>query len=330
MLLTLYGCVKDKPVVNDDPGVIISGGSRVFVINEGNYTSNNSSVSLYDASTNAVVADHYKATNNEPAGDVMQSMSRLNGDYALVVNNSGKVIICDRDLKKKAVISGLHSPRYITSVSFSKAYVTELYANRIDVVDLNSNTLRSVIPCRGWTEGITVIFHHAFATGYTSGYTYVVNTVTDHIEDSVYTGKGSESVCVDRNDKVWVLASGDLSSRSRPRISRINPLNNTVEFYHEFDLTDAPFRMCTNTTRDTLYFINGDIFRWPLAATVPERIVDAAGRKFFGLGISPHHRLYVSDAIDYVQRSDVYVYDMHGNKTALFKAGINTNGFSFE
>lgn len=73
----------------------------MFVINEGNFGSGNASVSLFDPAKNEVVEDFYKTQNSAALGDVAQSMSRVNDNYYVVVNNSAKILVCDKDFKKR-------------------------------------------------------------------------------------------------------------------------------------------------------------------------------------------------------------------------------------
>src|SRR6185436_13136099 len=91
----------------------MSAGGKVFVVNEGNFMAGNASISLYDPATNQVVVDYYKNQNHDTVGDVAQHLRFFNGSYYIVVNNSGKILICDREMKKTGEIKGLSSPRFI-------------------------------------------------------------------------------------------------------------------------------------------------------------------------------------------------------------------------
>lgn len=59
--------------------------------------------------------------------------------------------------------------------------------------------------------------------------------------------------------------------------------------------------------------------------------VVAGSKVFYGLGVNPtNYNIYVADAVDYVQKSNVFIYNTSGELTYNFKAGINANGFYFE
>ena len=59
--------------------------------------------------------------------------------------------------------------------------------------------------------------------------------------------------------------------------------------------------------------------------------IEKGSKNFYGMGVDPNTgKIYASDALDYVQRSNIYVYDNNGTQVTVFKAGINANGFYFE
>ncbi len=87
----------------------------------------------------------FLSINQRPLGDVPYSMNIGGSRAYIVVNNSGKIEVVDRNhLKSVATISELNSPRYISLVSDRKAYVTSLYSDSITVVDLLSNTVSAL------------------------------------------------------------------------------------------------------------------------------------------------------------------------------------------
>jgi hypothetical protein len=325
--------VKDKPESANQPQVQLSHNKKVYIVNEGNFMTGNSSVSLFDPGTSEVIENFYNVQNGSSLGDVAQSLTYYNSNYYIVVNNSNKIVVCDDQFKTKATISGFTSPRYILPVSNSKAYVSDLYANAIRVVNLNQNTAGASIPCVGWTEEMALVYNKVFVTNKKSGYVFVINATSDTKEDSIYVGYNSGSIVTDRFDKLWVLSAGNASTSVLPSLRRIDPLTNTVEKTLHFTSTDVPSNLCLNKTKDTLYFLNMDIYRMDIAAAaLPAAAFIAKGNKtFYGLGVNKNdHTIYVSDALDYIQRSNIYIYDASGNQKKVFKAGINANSFYFE
>lgn len=153
-LIILNACVKDKPQDVIQPQVQLTNAKKVYIINEGNFGSANASVSLFDLGNDEVIDNIYKVQNstNPSIGDVAQSLSFINNKFYLVVNNSGKIIVCDNQFKRLTQITNLSSPRYILQITNQKAYVSDYNGNSINIIDLNSNTKTGSISCKGWTE----------------------------------------------------------------------------------------------------------------------------------------------------------------------------------
>lgn len=334
--LLLFSCVKDKPNDVLHPEVSIGNGPKVYVTGEGNFGSNNASVSLYETTSGNVVSDIYKSQNNNATlGDVCQSMNKINNKYYVVVNNSGKIAVVNPyDFKLITNITGLQSPRYVLPVSFYKAYVSDLYANAISIIDLNTNLKTGSIPCNGWTEQMVFINNKAFVTNNNSGYTYVINTTTDQITDSINVGPFGGSIVTDKNSKVWILSSGSSSVSTVGKLLRIDPVSLTIEASLSFASTDSPGNLCINAAKDTLYFLNKNVYRMPInATTLPGSafVTGSTSNVFYGLSVSDKdYNVYVSDAIDYNQKSSIMVYSPSGTLKTSFKAGINASGFYFE
>ncbi|MBK6410851.1 MAG: hypothetical protein IPF78_14360 [Flavobacteriales bacterium] len=84
--------------------------------------------------------------------------------------------------------------------------------------------------------------------------------------------------------------------------------------------------------KDTLYYLNGGAYRMaitdsslPVAAFVP-----ADGRNLYALGVDPvDGTIYLSDAIDYVQRGMIYRYRPDGSLLNTFHAGTIPGSFCF-
>jgi YVTN family beta-propeller protein len=317
------------------PEVNLSGTYKVFITNEGNFGTNNGSVSLYDPGNGSVVTDIYSTQNSSAVlGDVCQSLNKINGKYYIVVNNSGKIVVVSTDdFKLKTTITGLPSPRFILPVTFGKAYVSNYSGNSISIIDLNTNTKTGSIPCNGWTEQMALIYNKAFVTNNNSDYTYIINTINDQVIDSVNVGKFAGSIVIDRNSKIWILSGGDKPGNQAGRLSRIDPVTLQVELSLPFALSDSPGNLCINATKDTLYYLNKNIYRMEIGQTTlpASAFVTSSANTFYGLAVSDKdHCVYVSDAIDYIQKSSIMVYSPNGLLKTSFKAGINASSFYFE
>lgn len=329
MALVLGGCRKDKPEVPDQTPVVVGAGGGVYITNEGNFQWGNATVSYYDIATGNVVEDLYQPANGAPLGDVCQSMALFNGRGYLVINNSNKVVVVDpQSFVAGATITGFNSPRYFLPVSNGKAYVTDLYAHAVAVVDLATNSITGSIPMPGWTEELAQAYGRAFITAPGRDKVYVVNTATDQLVDSITVAAGGSSIREDANGKLWVLCGGAAAGA----LYRIDPSSLTVEASFTFPASASPWRLNINGTHDELYYLDGGVYRMPITATgLPTSpFIPADGRNLYGLGVDPHDgTVYVADAIDYVQRGVIYRYNTSGAEQGNFLAGVIPGGFCF-
>ena len=332
ILFLVCSCVKDKPQEPIKASINVNSGNTVLVINEGLFNSGHGSVSLYDPNSNAVVEDYYYQQNSSYLGNVVQSITNYNNNYYIVNNNSTSITVANTsDFVKKATISGFNSPRYLLPITYNKAYVSDLYSNSIQIVDLNSNTITGSIPCHGWTEKMALIYNKAFVTNYYTDYCYVVNTITDVITDSINVGKGGASIEIDNNSKIWVLTNGDVSNNQAGKLVRIDPVSLQIELNLTFGLSDSPHNLCINKTRDTLFYLNKGICKFPTSSNQLTSAYIKPGFTYYGIGVNPNnYSIYVSDALGFTQKSTIEIYDINGNFKTSFKAGIGANGFMFE
>jgi len=334
-LILFYSCVKDKPNVQSTGNINISATHKVYITNEGNFMYNNSSVSFYNPDTKQVVQDIFKAQNpNITLGDVCQSIQKIGNNFYLVVNNSNKIVIVSADdFKYQQSITGFVSPRYILPVSFSKGYVSDLYANKIAVVNLSTKNIVSYIPCPGWTEKMIQFYNKVFVTNLYRNYLYVIDVLSDAIIDSIYVGKYASGIVLDKNENLWVLSSGESTSNQLPKLHKINPVTHQVLITFTFSSADRPNNLVIDAARENLYFINQHIYKMSITATqLPTQyFIASQNNNFYSMEWNAVlDELYVSDAMDYVQNSTIYRYNKNGQLIHTFKAGINASGFWME
>lgn len=327
-VLFFASCKKDNPSTPVTPKPVTpSVSKKVYVINEGGFNSNNASISLYDPSTGNITEDYYKAQNGSNVGDIAQSMNYINGKFYIVINNSSKILVCDTALKKTAEISGLNKPRYILKINNDKAYVSD-GGSKIGVVNLNDNTKTYEIELGSTSEQMVLTNNKVFVTTFnypSTEYIYIIDVTNNTKTDSVNVGTNATNIVLDKNNKVWVLGN---------KLSRINPETNTVEL--SLEVSNNPYfssRLCLNKTKDTLFYLNTNIYKMSINDTAlpTSAIVNAGTKNFYGMGINPNdYTIYTTDALDYIQKANVYIYKSNGTELKNFKAGIIANGFYFE
>lgn len=346
ILLIISSCKKDeiKPVqeYNEDKGV--------FICNEGNFTYGNGSLSFYNTTSGGVNNQIFYNANNFPLGDVVQSMSIFNNKGYVVVNNSGKIMVINiNDFKHIATISGLSSPRYILFVNNEKAYVSDLYSPNITIINPSTYAIVGNINVGSGSEQMAMINGFVYVTSWShNNKVYKINSNTNVLTDSIVVGKQPNSIVADKYNNIWVLSDGGYQGtpygQDTATLICINTSTFTIQKRLLFPSMDtSPTKLCINQSKDTVFYINGswggnqgnqsgvykmsvDATALPASPIIPEGI-----RLFYGLGISPYDsKIYVSDAIDYVQKGLVFRYTTNGEKIDSFKVDITPSSFCFK
>jgi len=339
-LLVFNGCMKDDEWISrHQTGASLLGG--VFIVNEGNFMYGNASLSFYDPATRILQNDLFYSANGLPLGDVAQSMIIRDNLGYIVINNSGKVyVINTSDGKYVGKITGLTSPRYFHFVNSEKAYITDLYAGQITIVNPKTYQITGSILTTGHasTEQMIQWNDFLFVTCWSFDNTVlVIDTRTDTVVDEIKTGKQPGGLVLDKYNKIWVLCDGGWSksgTTSRiPMLQRIDPVTRTIEKSFSLTADAKPSRLAINGTRDSLLFINDGI--WKLGVnqlTLGDNpFLSTQNHLYYSLAVDPKtSEIYLSDAIDYLQRGLIYRLSPLGAKVDSFKTGIIPAAFCFK
>jgi hypothetical protein len=331
--IVVVSCRKDTPPILPQQQGIITTGKRLIICDEGGFGYNNAGVSIYDLLSNETIINAYGVSNsNQNLGDILQSVTKFNDRYYLVVNNSGKVVVCDKNFVRLATISGFVSPRYMQVVSNNKAYVSNLklpnnanQTNYIQVLDITTNTVSKSIRIDGWTEQMVQSYGKVYITNQNRKYVYVINAANDGL-DSIYVGATSACVVKDADEKLWVSCNADAANNVSAKLVRINPVSNSVDTAISLQTTQNSIsRLCINGDGTTLYYLMNDVYKMNITATVcpTTAIITQGTRTFYGLCIDPaDETIYVSDAVDYNSNGKLYRYQSNANYMGTYTSGI--------
>ena len=337
ILFFIFSCRSDKPKDEIQPSITIAPNSGVIVINEGVFPVENSTAGFYNTADDSYVHDVFKPINGRELGSVFQSMIVFNHKAYLVINDSKKIeIVNSETFVSLGTITALRSPRYLLPVSNGKAYLSNYATDLIDIIDLNTNTVRGNISCGygKFSEEMVLSYGNAYVTCPGSNKVYVINTRTDVVEDSILVGRGASNIEEDANGKLWVLCYGKESTKELAGLYRIGPLSNKVEWSANFqDVTIHPGNLVSDGTHENLFYTSKEgVFKFPITATsIPvSALIPRNGRYLYGLGVDPKNgTIYVGDAINFTSDGKVYRYQPDGTFINAFTAGYGPNGFYF-
>lgn len=339
--LLLSACVKDKPAA---PTTTRTSG-HVFVVCEGSYGSGNASLWSYNETTNTATGDVFASANVTSLGDVFQSMTRAGSEYLLCVNNSDIVYAIDTSTLALRRSLRVAKPRYAVPTNSNTAFISTLYGNQIQLLDLASFTIKKSIDLpyqnpEGMCRLNGKIFVCPWDTLCNKIYEIDENTATIAREISIG-GYAPHAVLADKYGMVWVL-SGNATKHRQAALTRIDPSTGATLKTFLFTSAEDPIKPAFNTTRDTLYFIkvrydgtvsHNGIYRMniddeslPQSPFIPAREY----QYFWALGIEPATgNIYVGDPKGFIQKGTVSVHRTDGTTVNTFDVGIGPGQFYF-
>ena len=316
---------------------VISGERVLYVVNEGNFQSGNASVTRVLPSSGSVTQRVFKKWTDRSLGDVAQAMIRFDGKFFIVVNNSGKVEVVSAGIDRKyfGAIGGMESPRYFLGLNPKKAYVTDLYADQVHILDPTEMELKGGIATDGWCEELHEKDGKVFVTNMDQGRLDVIDPTKDAFVDSLKLSEQPNSIVEDANGKLWVLCDGGFEE-DMPALYRIDPQQVKVEERFEFDnITMSPGNLDISTDRRTLYFLQSGVQRMEVSdKTLPDqKLVEEGQGQFYNLeveGDGAKEQILVTDAKDYVQKGALYRFRTDGSSIDTFQTGIIPNDVHFK
>lgn len=319
-----------------EPSLTVDGNG-VYILNEGNFQYGNASLSYYDPATKTVENEVFYRANGMKLGDVAQSMTIHNNAGWIVVNNSHVVFKIDlKTFREIGRIEGFTSPRYIHFVNDSKAYVTQIWDNRIAIVNPERYEITGYIEVPGMkqstasTEQMLQVGDYVYCVCWSHQRQVIkIDTGSDAVVESIEVGAQPQSMAVDCNGYLWVLTDGGYkgspSGYEQPKLNKIDLSLFEVVKTFEFPITDSPSELTVSSDGKCLYWLNKDV--WKMSVTdekLPSTpFIRNIGTIFYGLSLdSFRYEIYVADAIDYQQQGMVYRYSSQGDMIDSFYVGI--------
>ncbi len=337
ILLLIASCNKEGPSITT-PAV-----KGVYVTNEGNFNFGNGEISFYDPSTQQVSNNLFKNINHYNLGDVVQSMYIKDSTGYIVVNNSSKIeVVKIPSLQHiRTITIPNSSPRYFLPVNDSTAYITDLYAGKIHVVNyVTGSPVTDITGVATWTEHLCMVNNKVVVeernlsgstpfTGSVVAINPVGNTVIQHYN---FAGSNTDGLVTDYLGRVWIGMDADTTHQLTARLYCLNTdmtINKTIVLNTGHTVSN----LAVNGGGTKIYYFDTNgVNALAVSDTIApaSALIPAGNRNLYGLGINPaNDDIYLSDALDYVQPSNIYRYDKNAVLIQSFSAGIISGNFAF-
>lgn len=344
-LLLLAGATACMKWEAGEPEQISFPPHGLFITNEGNFQYGNATLSFYNPDSKTVENEVFSRVNGMKLGDVAQSMVIRDSIGWIIVNNSHVVFAVDiNTCREIGRITNFTSPRYIHFVSDEKAYVTQIWDNRIFIINPTTFRITGHIQCpnmtmeQGSTEQMVRYGKYVFVNCWSyQNRILKIDTETDTVVDELVVGIQPTSLVLDKNNKIWTVTDGGYEGspygHEAPSLYCIDAETFTIERRFSFKFGDAPSEVQLNGDRSKLYWINDDIWEMSVdALELPHTpFIKSQGTIYYGLTVSPENGdVYIADAIDYQQQGMILRYSAEGEPLDSFYVGIIPGAFCWK
>ncbi|MFC5408269.1 YncE family protein [Larkinella bovis] len=350
-----WSCDSEK---NEPSPVVPFGTSGVLVLNSGNFSDNNGTITYYPSTGSPFSYDFFNRVNQRSLTGSVQGYTESDGKGIILVDNTtggqDKVEIVDANtFKSLATLKSpdIENPRSAVRVGANKVYVScwdvsgdfsngTFYKDPgyVAVVDLTTNKVTKKIPAVKGVETLLLVGTEVFAgsSGDATRLT-VIDTATDQVKTGIEVGANPNPVAFDANGKLWVLSGHELV--------RINPQSKTVENRLTIgtDKSRSLSHFVLSADKQSIYFISsfydaadnyrekGELHRFALTDTSIPATTPFISKLFSGLAVDPQSGiLYGGFTPSYKQAGYVFRYQPNGTLIDSVKAEIAPTGFFFK
>ena len=334
----LTACNNEK----DDPKPSGKYSDATFVVCEGNFKANEGSI---DAIVDGEVQkDIFQTENGRPLGDVVQSMTIIDDQAFIVVNNSGKVEAVNKfTFKSEGTCTGLSYPRYVVNRNENEIFVSNGSGDGNDYVyvvnKLSMQKTDSV--ATGLGPNTMVVSNGKLFVANSGGWgtdktVTVIDTKTLKVEKKITVGDNPYDMEVDEQGNVIVLCKGlteydaewNPTVVSNTSIYTINAssleANETKKFDHQFASYGGNLMACN---KGTIYFIDDAVYSKTNNGE-PTKLIE--GSDFYGISVNAKTgEIWVAQT-PYGASHSVSQYSANGTLVKTYKVSNQPNAVVFD
>jgi YVTN family beta-propeller protein len=325
----LASCHKDKLAPTTDTPTAQRAG--LYVLNQGGFGSNNSTLTYYDYTSKSLVADQFFTANSAKLGDTGNDLGVYGAKIFIVVNNSNVIDVVNAKTAKLIKQITLNQPRSVVFFN-SNAFVTS-YNGTVSVIDTTALTISKTITVGSDPEQMVISNNKLYVANSggldpTPGTTVsvidpvaltVTKTITGVLADPI-------TLAADAYGHIYVLSLGNFStigpgmtiinnttdavtSTSTLNLSYNIPIvvNGDFAYYFTADNKIAVYNTKTQAIAQANFITDGTTITTPFAITVD----------------SITGEVFVTDAKDYASNGTLYAFDKTGKKEYTLTVGIN-------
>ena len=343
--------MEDKPFTSGiigDPTE--TGTAELYVLCEGLFNQNNSSLARFSFGNQQIVRDYFKAVNRRGLGDTANDMAIYGSKIYVIVNISSTVEVIDfrtgsslKQIQMLAENGSSRQPRYI-AFHKEKAYVCS-YDGTVARIDTTSLSIEAITSVGRNPDGICVQNEKLYISNsggldYSSGLgvdntVSVVDIATFKESSKLTVGPNPGKIVAGPDETVYVATRGeDVEAgdynfvKIDCRTNKVTQSNEKVQnfaidgeiaylYNYNYNTQTSSIKMFNLKTEETIrenFITDGTVIKTP-----------------YGININPYsNNVYITEARDYTTYGDLLCFNQQGQLLfRLNNIGLNPNTIAF-
>ncbi|MEX0680998.1 MAG: YncE family protein [Balneolales bacterium] len=321
--------------------------ARLLVINEGNWSEGDGSITAFDPESGETVQQHFEKVNGRPLAGMIQSVTVSKGRLFIVANNANKIEVADAETLES--IATIETGSDFTPAGFAltddggKGYVSHLYDNAVFVVDMESYQITENRIPAGRNPQEMMIYNsrlYVLNNGFGEDHTItVIHTETDEVMEELEVGAGPAALHRDNEDRIWVVSSGfkayDEDWNRDPdndHHGRIDVLSASGSGHiATIETGGFPRALALDESSARAWIVNEGAVQQIDMNTYGLLDDSLISRDFNGIGYSEVDGLfYLAHSRGFSQSGQAVIYDPEGTAVDSFATGIAPRDFVFQ
>lgn len=341
LLAVCFTACKKKTVTPDNS---IIGSNGLFILNEGAWEHNNSSISYYNLDNNICTADIFTVVNDRGLGDTGNDLQRYGSRLYCVVNTSENVQVMDLYTAKvigTVPLTG-KSPRRIC-FNGPKAYVS-CFDGTVVRFDTASLAVEATVTVGANPEGVCIANGKLYVAN-SGGLSFpnygntisVIDLAAFSVVKNISVVENPIRLFLATNQQdIYLISIGnyfDVPSR----LQKISTVTDEVVRTFDFEITN----MCIYGNKAYIYSSNYNPEYPEYTLQVMDLVTENIINEHFisdntelnvpyCIAVNPRNGdVYVTDAYNFTVNGDVYCFGQDGKKKFSFEVGINPSEIVF-
>lgn len=323
-------CKKDEPAKGED---MTDTDYDVWIINEGQWQNNNASMTAFNSLTQKVKPDFFAACNSRGLGDVANDIIVYGSKAYIAVNLSSTVEILNtadgKSLRQLSFFDGAtaRQPRRLCAGD-GKVFVC-CYDGSVHRIDTATLTVEATGTAGSNPDGICLSSGKLYVSN-SGGLNYpnydstlsVMDAGSLKVLKTIGVRCNPSRALSDAYGHVWVMSSGNYTDIFGCMQCIDVQTDSVVEVLEE---SPMDFDLCGSKVYLLCFGNKGGVVRTiDVSSMKSEELFKAEEIKAINsISCRPADgSIWITDALDYTSRGNVYAFDAQGQRKHFFEAGI--------